>query len=171
MDKIPYTEGYTIVNVLSYVFAYDFMPLIKYKKVATNPLTAEVSLALGIPIECLVRSIYPLIIEELQAVFAHHQESTKGAGCSLMLLEIDGGEILGLVVSDLQLIAVDSSQEQPFPVKGISDISLRYKNIYAVYCIIGEMDTSQAGGVRIFTHEELAHIFAGLNAPRSPETV
>lgn len=147
------------------------MPAVANRKVATNPLTAEISLVLGLPIECLVRSMYPLVTDELQAVFECYRVGTKEGRAVVLLLEVGGGETVAIVAFRSQFIAVDCSYEQPFIIGGFQDIFLHYENIYAVHGILGEIETSQTGELRTFSREELSHVAAGLNAPRSPETV
>jgi hypothetical protein len=170
MKSIPYNKGYSLVDLLSYVFAEDFMPKVKFSKIAPSPLCAEIAHAIGKPIECLLRSFYALTSEELEELLSQYKHCELDK-LVLLIFELEGGEFVGVFALRKSVLVVDSSREQPFVLDNFAAFFEQYGAVYSVHSPISERPNCSSSELRRFSHKELAHVFAGLNAPRSPEIV
>jgi hypothetical protein len=168
MQQIPYEKGYELACCLSYLHDMNYTALLLKTKVGQDPMLCEISHVTGLVFEPVLRSAYPLLMEELlqvleqpnkrksKGVFGTMRTFVVGCGAGKSVLILDGGHC--------EMLLIDAEREQPFMLANWQALAQIEREIYSIDMLMQQGENGYAP--RAYQEREYAHILQALNLPR-----
>jgi hypothetical protein len=168
MQQIPYEKGYELACCLSYLHGTDYAELLRQNKVGHEPMLCEISHVTGLIFEPVLRSVYPLLVEELLQVLEQpNKRKSKGINGSMRAFVLGLGAGKSVLVLDgghCEIVLIDAEREQPFVFANWQALMQVEPEIYSIDLLMKEYQSECSP--RAYQASEYAHVLSALNLPR-----
>jgi hypothetical protein len=165
---IQYEKGYELACCLSYLHGADYVQTLHKNKVGQDPMLCEISHVTGLVFEPVLRSAYPLLIDELVQVLEHGKKrKNKGVSGTMRAFVVGCGAGKSVLILDgghCEILLIDAEREQPFVLANWQALMQIEPQIYSVDIVMQHGENGHAP--RTYQEQEYAHVLDALNLPR-----